>query len=252
MAKVPEEAIARLEAADLYVSTPFPPGHVWPDGVMVASGEAQRQHEAANPDAEIKVITGHIVRLFSRDGKIWEIDHVLHAGGYGPSDFANVWPSLDDAIEDVIDFFNGSAIRRLAKESSNPAVYRAAREAKDQATRLPDSAIKRLEHNRLVVEQNSPGREGVAYAVTIRPVDAAADAPVVRVYLEGGRWNVDARSNIATLDRELNFGEFWHIWPTVDQVIDDVIDFWCGPPVRRRALEWGRKLTAQEVAAGRW
>jgi len=235
VAKVPESALDRLRSQQLFGFPPFGPNHGWPDGVRIARDSAVENLNAGNEsdNYEDAIIVVHEPGpvLYSRDGELWCIHGVDGCGGYIPGDFVHCWPSLDEAVDDVIDFFSDSSIRCKAKERRQEY-----RELPVCDAEVTDEALKRLRQNGIIEVGNETVENGER-AVTFASEQHNADGePVLYLYRwQRKGWCVDGRIPPNKSQRELLFGEFFHVWAAIDDAVDDMIDFWNGNQIRRRA-----------------
>lgn len=108
--------LKRLLDRGLLTSEPFPKNHGWEDGVRIGKpteidGNFIPEHSYKFMRVETNAPT---VVLYARDN-----DWIVFAQDFnptkGPGDFQNVWSSLEEAIDDILDFYFGDPARMQAK-----------------------------------------------------------------------------------------------------------------------------------------
>lgn len=124
VAKIPEKYVQRLRSTGLFVSEPWPITHVFSDGVLVGkpvgvSGNSIPGYSSryTNVGAGSVEFDASPVRLFS-NGERWFVDAVDYAPGPGPGDFLDEWKSVDEAVNDILDFYFGDQRRMQAKAAA--------------------------------------------------------------------------------------------------------------------------------------
>ncbi len=123
MSIIPDRYLKQLINSGLFVSEPFPEGHVWEHGVRVgkptaAKGNLIPGYEAGyvtmGDEVEPPEMDAPYVVLFSK-GKEWFVraQECIPKPGHG--DFTNVWTTADEAVQDILDFYFGDPARMLLK-----------------------------------------------------------------------------------------------------------------------------------------
>ncbi|QQR59071.1 MAG: hypothetical protein IPG59_06155 [Candidatus Melainabacteria bacterium] len=126
--------IKRLEKSGLFVSEPYPVSHVLSQGVMIGkptsvSGNNIKDYNFGYDDIPMDAPA---VILFSTD-KQWIVLGQEASPLPGPGDFMNFWDTIDEAIDDILDFYFGDSSRMQAKEQARLEVRsRIAQFKKDQ------------------------------------------------------------------------------------------------------------------------
>lgn len=138
MATLPEEVLKRLTDAGLFVSQPYSPTHAWPDGVRIGKPRITPGNCISGYDAGYVVLgdaamppdmDAPMVVLFSPFSGTWVVYAVDGVGGMLPGDFVNEWLSLDDAVQDIFDFYFGNPNRMQAKAEARNLPLRTQAEA---------------------------------------------------------------------------------------------------------------------------
>ncbi len=239
MAKIPESVIERIRARKLFTYPPFPSEHVWPDGVRIMVTDEDDEEIDQAPGEIVVHSAGPSIVLVSNDGQNWMNYSVEGCGGFLPGDFVNCWDSLDSALEDIIEFFDIGSLRLEAKNNR-----RDRRKEEITEAAFSQEASDRLRQIGLVAN-----KKGVQLDTefSFTPTDRSSAKPLLRLYRwHRGGWCLDIRSesDSDTGKARMQFGEFFHVWSTIDEAIDDLVDFWTGSQVRKSAWLKGtaRKL----------
>ena len=104
--------LQKLRDNGLFVSEPYPQGHVLEFGVIVGKptqvgGNFIPEFETAYDEIRMNA---PMLTLFST-GKIW-LTHVQeHIPDPGAGDFTNEWNSPEEAINDILDYYFGNPAR---------------------------------------------------------------------------------------------------------------------------------------------
>jgi len=112
---IPAAYLDRLRNAGLLVSEPFLSSHrAFPDGHIVGKpqsvgGNAIAGFECYWGDAHI-LLDAPTLFLHADSGH-WVVTADEYAPGPGLGDFVHVWPSADQAIADILDFFFSDSAR---------------------------------------------------------------------------------------------------------------------------------------------
>jgi hypothetical protein len=121
--KIPDLDIQKLKDRGLFVSNPKSSTHSYPDGVMISkpnsiSGNTLPGYTSAFYDVNDVTITfdAPYLWLFGNDG-VWMVLSKDFTPGPGPGDFIDEWNSLDEAVQDIIDFYFGDPKRMEIKAS---------------------------------------------------------------------------------------------------------------------------------------
>lgn len=115
--KIEEEYLQQLRAAGLFVSAPYPEGHSWEFGVRVAKPVDTAGNSVAGFNSfcnEVKIDAPPVVLYSTPEGCfVHSQEHIPKAG---PGDFTNVWPTAQEAVNDILDFYLGNP-ERMAKKA---------------------------------------------------------------------------------------------------------------------------------------
>jgi hypothetical protein len=122
MTAINEEHLNKLRAAGLFVSKPFPSKHPFPDGVLVGKPVTTTGNNLPNyktgygldSEKDSVAVDAPFVRLYCHKGKS-VVDSVDYIPTPGPGDFVNEWSSIEEALDDILDFFLGDPARMLKK-----------------------------------------------------------------------------------------------------------------------------------------
>lgn len=120
MPTIPEKNLQQLRDAGLHVSSSRP---ALCDGVWVCKplttrgnnipgfedGYIALEGEIPCPDIDAPMLRFY----FHNDG--WNVNGQDCAGGKGPADFINIWPTAEEAVKDILDFFFGDPSRMAKK-----------------------------------------------------------------------------------------------------------------------------------------
>ncbi|MCW5821917.1 MAG: hypothetical protein KIT34_03890 [Cyanobacteria bacterium TGS_CYA1] len=109
----------RLENVGLFVSEPYPENHVLSLGVIVGKPTSTRGNSIENFKYGYEDIDMDApdVTLFFHDG-YWIVMAQEGVPEPGPGDFTNRWNTVEEAVEDIIDFFLGDPTRMKIKEKA--------------------------------------------------------------------------------------------------------------------------------------
>ena len=130
--KVPDEIHEKLRARGLYASTIYSSSHVMPDGSFIvltwdkAFGFQLPDWEdefLAIEQSDIKILpNGPSMVLYYFENK-WIVYSVKFAGGMGPGDFVNEWDTIEEAYDDIIDYFFGNSARMSIRKEMHMRGY---------------------------------------------------------------------------------------------------------------------------------
>lgn len=115
MIAIDEKYLLQLKNAGLYVSGPFPEGHIWKYGIRVAKPTST----AGNSIPDYHFTCGSVpidapaLVLYPSNGK-WVVLAQESVPSPGPGDFENKWSNLQEAVDDVLDFYLGDP-QRMSK-----------------------------------------------------------------------------------------------------------------------------------------
>ncbi len=101
-----------LRNAGLFVSEPYPQGHVLEFGVIVGkptqvAGNFIPEFETAYDDIKMNA---PMLTLFST-GEIWLTHMQEHIPVPGAGDFTNEWNCAEEAVNDILDYYFGNPTR---------------------------------------------------------------------------------------------------------------------------------------------
>lgn len=120
---IDQQYLQRLREAGLFISEPYPDGHGWGHGVRIGKPSTKPGNSIPGYDAayitigdapEPPEMDAPMVVLYST-GVAWIVHSQECAPKLGPGDFQNVWPSPDEAVNDILDFYFGDPQRMQAK-----------------------------------------------------------------------------------------------------------------------------------------
>lgn len=123
MLTIDQQYVHRLREAGLFVSEPYPKGHGWEHGVRIGKPSTKPGNSIPGYDAayitigdapEPPEMDAPMVVLYST-GESWIVHSQECAPKLGPGDFQDVWPSLEEAVKDILDFYFGDSKRMQAK-----------------------------------------------------------------------------------------------------------------------------------------
>ncbi len=111
MLELVESKLQRLRDEGLYVSAIYPEGREWAGGVLVAKpsdigGNCVRDYRFLCHSVE----TNAPVMALYPDENLWKVE-TMECCPRGPEDICNSWSTLEDAVEDVYNFFFGDSER---------------------------------------------------------------------------------------------------------------------------------------------
>ena len=112
MTAIDEKYLHQLEKAGLYVSSAFPRGHMWEYGVRVAKPTSTPGNSI--PDYHFKCgdvpIDAPALVLYPIHGE-WAVLAQESVPAPGPGDFEHKWSNLEEAVNDILDFYLGDPKR---------------------------------------------------------------------------------------------------------------------------------------------
>ena len=132
MSKIDEMHLQQLRDAGLFVSAPFSPMHMWPDGVWVGKPSSTSGNSivgyndgfiALGDEAVPPEMDAPMVLLCSTRGAWW-VYSCDFAGGIMPSDFTNEWSTVDEAIADILSLYFGDSKRMEAKATAKKKSFK--------------------------------------------------------------------------------------------------------------------------------
>ncbi len=112
MKKIEQKYVDQLLAAGLLVSKPFPEGHAWESGVRVMKPSTTRGNCISDFEfyfGEILIDAPTVVLYFS--GTSWFVLMQEHIPTADKGDFENRWEVLQQAIDDILEFYFGDDAR---------------------------------------------------------------------------------------------------------------------------------------------
>lgn len=141
MVKIPEQSIQRLRSAGLFVSDPWPSSHVWPDNVLIGKptgvpGNSIPDYTTFFGLHDPIEFDAPPVRLWF-DGEKWLVLAEEYIPGPGPGDFLDEWDTIDEAVDDILDFYFGDPKRMQVKADARKRVIRSSQsdaDTSDKAT----------------------------------------------------------------------------------------------------------------------
>jgi len=115
---LPDKIIDILLARGLLVGDPFSEGHVaWPLGRSIgkpisAGGYSLPEYEChwSNGEGEDVVVDAPVLQLHFSEGR-WHVTVHEYEPGPGPGDFVHGYSTIDQAVEDIIDYYFGDPAR---------------------------------------------------------------------------------------------------------------------------------------------
>lgn len=114
--KIEETHLQRLRHAGLWVSDPYPEGHSLEFGVRVAKPVETQGNSIPGFTSycdDIKIDAPDLLLVSKTEGFcVYSQEHIP---GPGPGDFTNVWPTAQEAIDDILDFYLGDPARMALK-----------------------------------------------------------------------------------------------------------------------------------------
>lgn len=119
--EIADAHLGKLREAGLYVSKIFPTGHRWQGGVRVAKPKGVGGNVV--PDY---VLTCDSLELnapsimFIQNGDKWDV-FTQECVPQGPNDLNNLWSTLEEAVEDILEFYFGDP-ERMRKMRGNVVV----------------------------------------------------------------------------------------------------------------------------------
>ena len=127
MANLPEKSLDELRAKGLLVLAGFEPDHIaYPNGYWVGKptsipgNTCPRGEELFVGDLDDDnrpIIDAPILVLYSKDERYFvELRECFTNPGLG--DFVNEWPTIDEAIADIFDYYFGDSTRMDAKRKA--------------------------------------------------------------------------------------------------------------------------------------
>lgn len=140
MAKIPKSSIQRLRSAGLFVSEPWPSSHVWPDNVLIGKpaavpGNAIPAYADGFRSNDVHVqFDAPSVRLWFDRGK-WLVLAEEYVPGPGPGDFLDEWDTIDEAVDDILEFYFGDPGRMQAKAETRKHPIRSSQSDADASKR---------------------------------------------------------------------------------------------------------------------
>ena len=110
------EHLDLLHKKGLITSTPFPKEHGWENGIRIGkpsnvTGNYIPNHSYKFMGQETDAPT---IVLFAKDNK-WIVLAQDFNPTKGPGDFKNVWNTLEEALEDILEFYFGDPSRMMDK-----------------------------------------------------------------------------------------------------------------------------------------
>lgn len=110
-----EKYLQELRDRSLFVSKSYPAGHVLENGMWIAKpseipGNSIPEYNGTY--GKIAINAPAIMLYPTSEG--WVVLHQAHVPELGPGDFKNVWQTLQEAVDDVIDFYFGNPERMQA------------------------------------------------------------------------------------------------------------------------------------------
>lgn len=134
--KIPEVCVQQLGAAGLLVSEPFPANRVrFPDGIVVGKPAGIGGNSVPGCSSlerwglDDPAIDAPGLFLHEANGKWYVTLHEIIPGP-GKGDFVDEWPTAEDAVADIIDFYFGDAARM--EPARQRGIRRLARRQKSQ------------------------------------------------------------------------------------------------------------------------
>ncbi len=112
MTAIDEKYLQQLRDRDLYVSDPFSPGHNMANGVWIAKPAAIEGNCVSTYEgscAGVPIDAPEVLLLPTEQG--WIVLNQEHIPTSGPGDFKNVWPTQQEAVDDILDFYFGNPER---------------------------------------------------------------------------------------------------------------------------------------------
>ncbi len=99
----------------LFVSKSYPAGHITENGIWIAKpseipGNSIPDYNGTYGD--IPIDAPAIMLYPTAEG--WVVLNQAHVPTLGPGDFENIWQTLQEAVDDVIDFYFGNPERMEA------------------------------------------------------------------------------------------------------------------------------------------
>ena len=112
MSMIEENYLQQLRSANLYVSAPYPPGHVLEYGIRIAKPKSTPGNSVQHFDSLCAGIqTDAPAVLLYPDGEGWIVLNQEHVPVLGPGDFENKWATLQEAVDDILAFYFGDPER---------------------------------------------------------------------------------------------------------------------------------------------
>lgn len=123
---IPQKYLKQLSELGLWYSPPMKcfGGGVWINKPVVAGGNSipnyeppgviviRYENEEAGPYLPQPDSDAPLVALYKdRSTDCWVVWGVGCSGGMGPADFVGLWTTLEDAIDDIADFYFGDSAR---------------------------------------------------------------------------------------------------------------------------------------------
>ena len=127
MAKIPENQLNRLRNAGLFISEPAPSTHVMPDFVSINKPKEVNGNCIPNfstkydIDGKVEFDAPYVTLHFDQK---WIVEAMDHAPTLGPGDLVNQWETIEEAVNDILDFYFGDP-ERMNEKARRKAEVRA-------------------------------------------------------------------------------------------------------------------------------
>lgn len=114
--RIPEKIINLLHHRGLYVGKLFGKEHIWSGGAWIAKPRNTPGNIIENYEGEFPIETDATpLVLYGRDEK-WYVLAQEHAPVMYGGDFENCWDTVEEAINDIFDFYFGDPARMMKKQ----------------------------------------------------------------------------------------------------------------------------------------
>lgn len=146
MKLIDKKYLDQLRSAGLHVSHPIP---AFGDGVWICKPTTTPGHKVPGLEGGYITLEGEgpgcpdidapMLAFFYHNDK-WIVSGQDYAGGMGPADFIDEWETLEEAVNDILDFFFGDPTRMQKKAAEHEKAEARYREFIEETNK--DSSVK--------------------------------------------------------------------------------------------------------------
>jgi hypothetical protein len=114
MPEIEEKYLQNLRDKNLFVSKSYPAGHVYENGIWIAKPTAIPGNSIPGYDGvcgKIPIDAPAVMLYPTKEG--WVVLNQEHVPVLGPGDFKNVWQTVQEAVDDIVDFYFGNPERMM-------------------------------------------------------------------------------------------------------------------------------------------